>query len=99
MNSTTRTNMAEIARRIFSTLSGASGELVPGPFDASDAQLALTLPNGVPVSVLPDIDVPAMYEMVRLDTMILLGDKLTSDGVLDLLKREAGPSGPASEAA
>lgn len=47
----------------------------------------------------PTSTLPAMYEMVRLDTMILLGDKLTSDGVLDLLKREAGPSGPAPEAA
>ena len=90
MNLTTRTSMAEIARRIFSTLSGTSGELVPGPFDGSDAQLALTLPNGALVSILPDVDVPAMYEIVRLDTMALVGDKLTSDRVIDLLMEEAG---------
>lgn len=90
MNLTTRTSMAEIARRIFSTLSGTSGELVPVPFDGSDAQLALTLPNGAPISILPDVDVPAMYEIVRLDAMALVGDKLTSDRVIDLLMEEAG---------
>jgi hypothetical protein len=90
MNLTTRTSMAETARRIFSTLSGTSGELVPVPFDGSDAQLALTLPNGAPISILPDVDVPAMYEIVRLDTMALVGDKLTSDRVIDLLMEEAG---------
>ena len=90
MNLTTRTSMAELARRIFSTLSGTSGEIVPGPFEGSDMQLALTLPNGALVSILPDVDVPAMYEIVRLDRMTLVGDKLSSDRVIDLLMEEAG---------
>jgi hypothetical protein len=93
MNLTTRTGMAELARRIFVTLSNTSGELTPGPFDASDAQLVLTMPNGALVSVLPDVDVPAMYEIVRLDTMVLVGDKLTSDRVIDLLMTQAGLAG------
>jgi hypothetical protein len=90
MKLTTRTSMAELARRIFSTLSGTSGEIAPGPFEGSDAQLALTLPNGALVSVLPDVDVPAMYEIVRLDRMTLVGDKLSSDRVIGLLIEEAG---------
>jgi hypothetical protein len=90
MNLTTRIGMAELVRRIFTTLSGTSGEFVPGPFDGSDAQLVLTLPNGALFSVLPDVDVPAMYEIVRLETMVLVGDKLTSSRVIDLLMTEAG---------
>jgi hypothetical protein len=84
-----RSTMAEIARRIFSAFDGVSGELVPGPFEDSDMQLSLTTPNGLAVSVLPDVDVPALYELVRMDSFSLLGDKLSSGRVLELL-RDAG---------
>jgi len=87
--STSRSTMAEIARRIFSAFDGISGGLVPGPFEDSDMQLSLTMPNGLAVSVLPDVDVPALYELVRMDSFSLLGDKLSSDRVLELL-RDAG---------
>lgn len=86
---TRRSTMAEIASRIFSAFDGVSGELVPGPFEDSDMQLSLTMPNGLAVSVLPDVDVPALYELVRMDSFSLLGDKLSSDRVLELL-RDAG---------
>jgi hypothetical protein len=58
-------------------------------------QLALTLPNGLALSVLPDVDVPALYELVRMDVFSLLGDKLSSDRVLEMLRdavvANAGP--------
>ena len=84
-----RSTMADIARRIFGAFDGVTGELVPGPFEDSDMQLSLTMPNGLAVSVLPDVDVPALYELVRMDSFSLLGDKLSSDRVLELL-RDAG---------
>lgn len=82
-------SMAETARRVFSEIDGCSGELVPGPFEDSDLQLSITLPNGLAVSVLPDIDVPALFEVVRTDRFMLLGDKLSSDRVLELLRDAA----------
>ena len=81
-----RPSMSEIARRIFNAFEGVSGELVPGSFEDSDMQLALTLPNGLALSVLPDVDVPALYELVRMDVFSLLGDKLSSDRVLEMLR-------------
>jgi hypothetical protein len=78
--------MAETARRVFSEIDGVGGELVPGPFEDSDLQWSITLPNGLSVSVLPDVDVPALFEVVRTDRFMLLGDKLSSDRVLDLLR-------------
>jgi hypothetical protein len=86
---TNRSTMVEIARRIVSAFEGVKGDLVPGPFEDSDMQLSLTMPNGLAVSVLPDVDVPALYEVVRMDSFGLLGDKLSSDRVLELLRDAA----------
>lgn len=85
MKAATNSTMADATRRVFAALSGVAGELIPGPFGDSDLQLSLRLSTDIPISVLPDADVPTLFEVVRLDTSALLADKLTSDRLIEVL--------------
>lgn len=87
MKDGTSTRMAEVFQRV-SAIADARCELLPGRFADSDMQLAIELPGGVQLSVLPDADVPALlFEAVRLDgDDRQLKDKLPLDAVVDLVR-------------
>ncbi len=87
----TNVRMAEIAQALAATLAEhADGELVPGPFSGSDLQLCVKLSNGQMCSVLPDADLPALYEVVHFaDAGDQMCDKLTLQGVLEQVHRLA----------
>ena len=68
--------------------------LSPGPFKTSDRQLYVRTVSGRMLSILPDLDTPALFEVVDLDAMLgtrkgLLGDKLPLHSMVELVMREA----------
>jgi hypothetical protein len=86
MTQWTNRRMAEVYQRV-SQLGAMDCELLPGPFGESDMQLSIGMSNGVQLSVLPDSDVPAMFEVVRLDgPSPELTDKLSIDAVVDAVR-------------
>jgi hypothetical protein len=65
---------------------GAEASTVRGPFPDSEQQLSLRLANGISVSVMTDIDTPALYEVVSFDeSMRVLGEKLTLPMTVELI--------------
>ena len=74
--------MASIAQRLAS-IGGVNAELLPGPFAGSDMQLVISCLNKTRLSVMPDADVPALYEVVHFAAAgDKIFDKLTADAVV-----------------
>lgn len=92
MREFTDQRMRAIALRLDKEL-GINGILLDGPFPDSDRQLVALIndDNQYRISVMPDIDEPALYELVLfhdtdLDKRDVLHDKLTADMVVAIVK-------------
>jgi len=82
-----RARMA-LAMQRCSRLEGVRAELLPGVFSGSDLQLILECDGGIRLSILPDADLGALYELVRLDHadgMRLVGEKLSLDALVQTI--------------
>lgn len=91
------TRMAQLAQAVLA-LPGVHGELVPGPFRASELQLLVVVPGAGCLSVLPDLDTAALYEAVLPHAGgDRLWDKLTLQQVIDLVNRLRTVDGPSLE--
>jgi hypothetical protein len=84
-----RARMA-LAMQRCSRLEGVRAELLPGVFSGSDLQLILECDGGIRLSILPDADLGALYELVRLDHadgMRLVAEKLSLDALVQAITK------------
>ena len=79
-----RAIMAEMLQRI--AAAGFRCDLRPGPLAGSEPQLLISLGNGIELSVMTDVDVVLLFEVLRLDDGVagsrLVGQKMTLDDVV-----------------
>jgi hypothetical protein len=83
------TRMASVAMEI-GKLAGVHSELVSGPFPGSDMQLMVKGSSGVSMSVMPDADMPGLFEIVVYAASgDELRDKLPLAKVVEVVERVA----------